>query len=187
MKGAEAVALTAFCEKHLPVRSNNLFHQRLFIMCLKAEQAQIRETAIAAQEDSEDDDLNENQQTEDPSLSDTSLGRMSRRKAQQAKTARAYAKTYHTGPPLVPQIILSRLLAYIDKVKIRKKTEFVSACCRYWSLKREARRGAPLLKRLHLEPWTSKGGLTPSGDLAGLLDRRMKLEVWDLPLTNSMG
>ena len=36
--------------------------------------------------------------------------------------------------------------------------EFLYLICRYWSLKREARRGAPLLKRLHLEPWTANGG-----------------------------
>jgi NuA3 HAT complex component NTO1 len=40
-------------------------------------------------------------------------------------------------------------------IKIRRKEEFLTWVCRYWSLKREARRGAGLLKRLHLEPWTA--------------------------------
>ncbi|KAI6112894.1 PHD-zinc-finger like domain-containing protein [Pisolithus sp. B1] len=72
-----------------------------------------------------------------------------------SKSARAYAKTYKTGPPLVPQIIVDRILNYITKITIRKKPEFIYMVCKYWSLKREARRGAPLLKRLHLEPWTA--------------------------------
>ena len=72
-----------------------------------------------------------------------------------SKSARAYAKTYKPGPPLVPALIVERILTYITKVIIRKKVDFLHMMCRYWSLKREARRGAPLLKRLHLEPWTA--------------------------------
>ncbi|CCM01322.1 uncharacterized protein FIBRA_03371 [Fibroporia radiculosa] len=72
-----------------------------------------------------------------------------------SKTARAYAKTYKPGPPLVPHIIVERILQYIGKVNIRHKREFVILVCKYWSLKREARRGAAFLKRLHLEPWTA--------------------------------
>ena len=74
---------------------------------------------------------------------------------QSSKTARAYAKTYKPGPPLVPKIIVDRIFQYIGKVNIRHKREFIVLVCKYWSLKREARRGAPLLKRLHLEPWTA--------------------------------
>ncbi|KAI9513021.1 PHD-zinc-finger like domain-containing protein [Russula earlei] len=75
--------------------------------------------------------------------------------AKSSKSARAYAKTYKPGPPVVPLLILSRILQYINKIVIRKRSEFVELVCRYWSLKREVRRGAPLLKRLHLEPWTA--------------------------------
>ncbi|KAI8985649.1 hypothetical protein BD414DRAFT_578477 [Trametes punicea] len=89
------------------------------------------------------------------------------------KTARAYAKTYKPGPPLVPRIIVNRILQYISRIPIRHKTDFVNMVCRYWSLKREARRGAPLLKRLHLEPWTALSGSKQQTDE----EKVMKLEL----------
>ena len=94
--------------------------------------------------------------------------------ARLSKSARAYAKTYKPGPPLVPNIIVERILTYIGKVVIRKKNEFVWMMCRYWSLKREARRGAPLLKRLHLEPWTAASS---AGKAQSEEEKTMKLEV----------
>lgn len=74
-----------------------------------------------------------------------------RKTAVTTKTARAHAKSYRPGPPIVPQMIVNRLIEYIQRVPLGKRQGFVERLCRYWSLKREARRGAPLLKRLHLE------------------------------------
>ncbi|KAL7415662.1 PHD-zinc-finger like domain-containing protein, partial [Mrakia frigida] len=73
------------------------------------------------------------------------------------KSARAYAKTYLPPPPLVPAKILGDIAEYVARMPGRKKKELIELVGRYWSLKREARRGAPLLKRLHLEPWTASG------------------------------
>ncbi|KAJ3538799.1 hypothetical protein NM688_g6469 [Phlebia brevispora] len=119
---------------------------------LPREQAEVRAAAIAA-EQADGTMHNDN----DP---------------QAAKSARAYAKTYKPGPPLVPQIIVRRIEHYISRLTLRHKHEFIVLVCKYWSLKREARRGAPLLKRLHLEPWTaSAGGRNQSDD-----DKAIKLE-----------
>lgn len=68
-----------------------------------------------------------------------------------AKSARAHAKSYSSGPPLVPGIIVASILQYVQKVKLKRTRDYIEKVCRYWSLKREARRGAPLLKRLYLE------------------------------------
>ena len=93
-----------------------------------------------------------------------------------SKSARAYAKTYHPGPPLVPALVIQRIMHYTGtKLKLRKKLEFVQQLARYWSLKREARRGAPLLKRLHLEPWTIVG--LGAGQGRGEEERGMRVEV----------
>ena len=67
------------------------------------------------------------------------------------KSSRAYSSGFKAGPPVVPEVMFAKLCAYIDKVKFRRKSVFLSLVCRYWSLKREFRRGAPILKRLHLE------------------------------------
>ncbi|KAG8744989.1 nuA3 HAT complex component nto1 [Ceratobasidium sp. 414] len=67
----------------------------------------------------------------------------------------ARVQVQQTGPPLVPAIIVENIMQYTARIKFRKKLPFLLAVCRYWSLKREARRGAPLLKRLHLEPWAT--------------------------------
>ncbi|KAF8196835.1 hypothetical protein K438DRAFT_2121282 [Mycena galopus ATCC 62051] len=133
-QGVEPGALTAFCDKHLP-----------------KEQADIREAALAAEEEEDEDQF---------------------QSAQMSKSARAYNKTYKPGPPLVPAIIIERILQYVAKTSIRKKPDCIALICRYWSLKREARRGAPLLKRLHLEPWTASSSSKTQGEE----EKVMKLE-----------
>ncbi|GAA5824367.1 hypothetical protein JCM3770_001841 [Rhodotorula araucariae] len=72
-----------------------------------------------------------------------------------AKSARAYKTAFARAPPVVPAKLAERIVAYLSKIKLAGKKAVVDTVCRYWSLKREARRGAPLLKRIHLEPWTA--------------------------------
>ncbi|KAJ7584714.1 hypothetical protein C8J56DRAFT_1166704 [Mycena floridula] len=98
-----------------------------------------------------------------------------------SKSVRTHSKIYETGPPLVPKIILERLKLYIEEVRIEKSEEFVAMVCRYWSLKREAKGGAPLLKRLHLEPWSaSRTILEQSIEEIKMKTERLKLFRKDL-------
>ena len=115
----------------------------------------VREAALEAQPDN-GDDVDGHHQT-----------------PKSSQSARAYNKTYKPGPPLVPKIIVNRILHYISRIQVRHKQEFVHLVCRYWSLKREARRGAPLLKRLHLEPWTALSGSKQQTDQ----EKAAKLDV----------
>ncbi|KAL4402205.1 MOZ/MORF histone acetyltransferase complex protein [Malassezia pachydermatis] len=71
-----------------------------------------------------------------------------------SKSARAYNKLYSSGPLPVPNYMVHRVMDYIQRIHFRRKPLAVSMIVRYWSLKRQDMRGAPLLKRLHIEPWT---------------------------------
>jgi NuA3 HAT complex component NTO1 len=56
-----------------------------------------------------------------------------------------------SGAPIIPQAVYDIVESSLARFSIRKRKEFVAEACRYWTLKREARRGAALLKRLQLQ------------------------------------
>ncbi|KAF2476586.1 uncharacterized protein BDR25DRAFT_252702 [Lindgomyces ingoldianus] len=56
-----------------------------------------------------------------------------------------------SGAPVVPQAVYHNVENALIKFAVRKRKEFVQEACKYWTLKREARRGAALLKRLQLQ------------------------------------
>lgn len=54
--------------------------------------------------------------------------------------------------PVINEFIFERIVQLFKK---KKKEDDILNICKYWALKRETKRGAPLLKRLHIEPWTA--------------------------------
>ncbi|KAI0902281.1 bromodomain and PHD finger-containing protein [Annulohypoxylon nitens] len=56
-----------------------------------------------------------------------------------------------SGAPVIPQAVFENVEASLQRFAFLKRKEFVSDACRYWTLKREMRRGAALLKRLQLQ------------------------------------
>jgi NuA3 HAT complex component NTO1 len=56
-----------------------------------------------------------------------------------------------SGAPVVPQAVYHNVENTLSRFSVRKRKEFIQEACKYWTLKREARRGAALLKRLQLQ------------------------------------
>ena len=56
-----------------------------------------------------------------------------------------------SGAPVIPQALYNSVESSLQRFMIRKRKEFAAEACKYWTLKRESRRGAALLKRLQLQ------------------------------------
>ncbi|TLS29681.1 hypothetical protein PpBr36_00479 [Pyricularia pennisetigena] len=56
-----------------------------------------------------------------------------------------------SGAPVIPQSVLTIVEGAMQRFPFSKRKDFVAEACRYWTLKREARRGAALIKRLQLQ------------------------------------
>lgn len=56
-----------------------------------------------------------------------------------------------SGAPVIPLAVYNSVESSLQRFSIRKRKEYAAEACKYWTLKREARRGAALLKRLQLQ------------------------------------
>ncbi|KAE8356214.1 enhancer of polycomb-like-domain-containing protein [Aspergillus coremiiformis] len=56
-----------------------------------------------------------------------------------------------SGAPVIPNVVLNSVAASLQRFGVRQRKQYAEDACRYWTLKREARRGAALLKRLQLQ------------------------------------
>ena len=56
-----------------------------------------------------------------------------------------------SGAPIIPHAVFTNVETFMGRFALRKRKEYVAEACKYWTLKREARRGAALLKRLQLQ------------------------------------
>ena len=61
-----------------------------------------------------------------------------------------------SGAPVIPQVVFNVVCDSIARFGVRKRKEYVAEVCKYWTLKREARRGAALIKRLQLPEASSE-------------------------------
>jgi NuA3 HAT complex component NTO1 len=56
-----------------------------------------------------------------------------------------------SGAPVIPRIIFEKIIEALKAFGITNTKNFAAEACKYWTLKREARRGASLVRRLQVQ------------------------------------
>lgn len=73
-----------------------------------------------------------------------------------------------SGAPVIPRVLFDSIENSLARFSIRKRKDFAAELCKYWTLKREARRGAALLKRLQLQMETFNSMEIPRRNFVGM-------------------
>ncbi|KAI9824490.1 MAG: nuA3 HAT complex component nto1 [Phylliscum demangeonii] len=155
---ADASVLKAYCDKHVPAdwrRENDVDAaivdaQEYYHHTMRGRiWADSQQSALAATPSQHTDVPG---QTDDSPLAPMprlhlTLGGNKRKANQKAKIIWKLP----SGAPVIPQVVYNAVESSLARFNIRKRKEYVADACRYWTLKREARRGAALLKRLQLQ------------------------------------
>lgn len=174
-------ALKAFCDKHVPQEWRRTHNPELAVR--EAKQWFARNYRDRTWVDSQSTSL----EIGAPSLPEiggeatASEDTIAVTKRPKTKPLKPSWKT-QTGAPVVPAVVYDTVESSIVRFNVRKRKEFVEKACKYWTLKREARRGAALLKRLQLQLETFSSMEITRRNFAGMgaaggpkLQRRIEL------------
>jgi NuA3 HAT complex component NTO1 len=152
---AEKSSLKAYCDKHVPsewrkehsVERATADAKEFYRRTMKGRRwadSQASALALPGPQQSGYTDGAEEAEAEEAAAATGTNKR--RRQAMQKKIWRL-----PSGAPIVPQSVYDKVDTALQRFGIRKRKDFVAEACKYWTLKREARRGASLLKRLQLQ------------------------------------
>ena len=180
----DASVLKAFCDKHVPAdwrlehdvdnaTTNALEHYQYTMRGKRWADSQ--QAALSAPPVSEivDPDQAEEQNANKITLS---LGSRNRKRNQPTKSVWKLP----SGAPVIPQTLYDSVESSLQRFAVRRRKEFAMEACKYWTLKRESRRGAALLKRLQVQMETFSSMEMTRRNFAGMgaagrarLDRRI--------------
>lgn len=158
----EDVALKAYCDRHTPKDYREQVDVDKMVMSAQQWFSRPKHKLLMPHRRYVDEEDDDDTFVDAATTLSNGDGRTKKQRRQQAvtqllpttKAARAHQHQYTAGAPIAPEYILDKLEdldCVKNAAKLKKKASLIASICRYWSLKRESRRGAPLLKRLHLE------------------------------------
>lgn len=154
----DASVLKAFCDKHVPAewrREHDVDHAIVEAMDyyrhamrgrLWADSQQSALTAVPPPPSDPYSDIPAGEEASNPKI----ILKLGTKNANKPLPPKSVWKL-PSGAPVIPQALYNSIITSLQRFTIQKRKDFVGEVCKYWTLKREARRGAALLKRLQLQ------------------------------------
>ncbi|KAK2785359.1 nuA3 HAT complex component nto1 [Onygenales sp. PD_12] len=152
----ESNSLKAFCDKHVPPdwrREHNtdaataeaLEYYRNTMQGRRWGDSQAAALALGPESQDPNDPTEDGSRPITPRITLTVGGNKRKR------TAPKTIWKLPSGAPVIPQVVLNSVIAALGRFTVRQRKQYAEDACKYWTLKRESRRGAALLKRLQLQ------------------------------------